>query len=87
MPTDKATKVLLATIAFALLMIAANPWLRPIPVAAQGPNYLSEAWAAIKGKADPVAARLLGAISDDVASMETYLRRIESGICTNPKIC
>ena len=34
MQTDKLTKVLLGTIAIALLMIALNPWLRPAPVGA-----------------------------------------------------
>ena len=35
MRTDKLTKVLLGIIAIALWMIALNPWLRPVPVAAQ----------------------------------------------------
>ena len=35
MTTDKLTNVLLAAIAIALLMIALNPWLRPVPIAAQ----------------------------------------------------
>jgi hypothetical protein len=35
MRTDKLTKVLLGVIAIALWMIALNPWLRPVPAAAQ----------------------------------------------------
>ncbi len=35
MRIDKLTKVLLGIIAIALWMIALNPWLRPVPVAAQ----------------------------------------------------
>ncbi len=35
MRTDKLTKVLLGIIAIALWMVALNPWLRPVPVAAQ----------------------------------------------------
>jgi hypothetical protein len=35
MNTDKLTKVLLVMIAIASWIIALNPWLRPVPVAAQ----------------------------------------------------
>ncbi len=35
MKTDKLTKVLLGVIAIALWMLALNPWLQPVPVAAQ----------------------------------------------------
>ena len=33
---DRSTKLLLTAIAIALWMIALNPWLKPVPVAAQG---------------------------------------------------
>ena len=35
MNTEKLTKILLGIIAVALWVIALNPWLRPMPVAAQ----------------------------------------------------
>ena len=35
MKTEKLTKILLGIIAIALWVIALNPWLRPMPVAAQ----------------------------------------------------
>ena len=35
MHTEKLTKVLLGIIAIALWVIALNPWLRPLPVAAE----------------------------------------------------
>lgn len=41
MTTDKPTKMLLAAIAIALWLIALNPWLRPISVAAKGDVDLS----------------------------------------------
>ena len=41
MTTDKFTKLLLAAIATALWLIALNPWIQPIPVAAQSEFYLS----------------------------------------------
>ena len=40
MKTDRLTKLLLAAIATALWIIALNPWLHPIPVAAQSESYL-----------------------------------------------
>ncbi len=35
MKTDKLTKILLGIIAIALWMLALNPWLQPMPVAAR----------------------------------------------------
>lgn len=42
MNIDKLTKNLLAAIAIALWVIALNPWMRPVPVAAQEKTDLSQ---------------------------------------------
>lgn len=45
MKTDRTTKLLLALIALGLFMNALNPWLMPMPVAAQNQDiagYLSD---------------------------------------------
>ena len=72
MKTDRITKVLLAAIATALWMIALNPWLRPMPVAAQDFSGVET---------------YLAMIQSDVSSVGTDLRRIARGVCTNSKIC
>ena len=65
---DKITKVLLAIIAFGLLMNAVNPWVRPVKVEAQDYEVLRE----------------LRDISSTLSSMESDLRRISRGTCTGP---
>jgi hypothetical protein len=42
MRTDKLTKGILVVIGLALWVIALNPWLRPLPVAAQEKTDLSQ---------------------------------------------
>ncbi len=75
MKTDKITKSLLAAIAIALWMIAMNPWLRPIPVAAEEKVDLSRVESS------------LSSIESDVSSMESELGRMQRGTCTNSKLC
>jgi hypothetical protein len=75
MNTDKVTKSLLAAIAVALWVIAMNPWLRPMPVAAQERVDLGRVESS------------LDAIQSDISSMETALGRISKGTCVNSKVC
>ena len=75
MKTDKLTKSLLVAIAIALWMIAMNPWLRPMPVAAQEKIDLSKVESS------------LSSIRNDVSNMAFDLRQMAKGFCANPKIC
>lgn len=75
MKTDRLTKVLLGIIAIALWMIALNPWLRPVHVAAQGEIDLG------------TVESYLSDIQSDVSSMESYLRQIQRGTCSDDKLC
>jgi hypothetical protein len=89
MPTDKVTKVLLATIAFALLMVAANPWLRPMPVAAQQPMptlipLVSQDNAEFHLRQ---MSSHLRQMSSHVNQIQSNVRSIYNGGCLNSKIC
>ena len=72
---DKSTKLLLALIVVALWMIALNPWLRPVSVAAAQDLDLS------------MTEYYLSSIESDLSSIESYLGRIQRGTCTNSTIC
>ena len=75
MKPDNSTKSLLGAIAIALWVIAMNPWLRPIPVAAQEKVDLSR------------VEKSLSAIESDVSYMGSALPPMANGTCTNSKIC
>ena len=79
---DKLTKLLLAAIAAALWTIAMNPWLRPMPVAAQGEIDLSNVEAYLSNIESGISST-----QSDVSSIESYLGRIQRGTCLNSKIC
>lgn len=75
MKTDTLTKSLLAAIAIALWIIAMNPWLQPMPVAAQEDVDLRRVESS------------LSSIQSDVLSMESDLGRLQRGTCSNSKLC
>ncbi len=75
MQVDKLTKTLLTFIAIALWMIAMNPWLRPLPVAAQEKVDLSQIESS------------LTSIAGDISTIKTDFGHIARGTCTNPKFC
>ena len=70
---DKSTKLLLAVIAVALWLIALNPWLQPVSVAAAQDFSMMETY--------------LAYIQTDVSSMKSDLGAIYDGICLNSTIC
>ena len=75
MKTDRTTKLLLALIAFALLLNALNPWLQPMTTSAQDNTYLVR------------MASSLSSIESDVSAIEDDVDDIEDGTCLNSTIC
>ena len=82
MTIDKFTKMIFAAIAVALWIIALNPWLRPMHVAAQGNRDLSLVESYLSDIKSDVSD-----VNDNVSSMKGDLGRLQRGTCTNGKIC
>jgi hypothetical protein len=59
MKIDKLTRIILAAIAIALWVIAINPWLHPVPVAAQQRDW------------ETSVESLLKSVQKDVARIQT----------------
>lgn len=89
MKTDKLTKMLLAAIVVALWMIALNPWLRPMPVAAQEKTDLSQVESYLSDIQSDVSSMKsdVSSMQSDISSLESDLGQIKRGTCTNDKIC
>ena len=68
---DKSTKFLLLVIGVALWIIALNPWLRPVAVAA----------------AQGHIEYYLSSIEEDLSSIESEVGKMPRGLCLNLKIC
>jgi hypothetical protein len=82
MKTDNLTKILLAVIAIALWLIAANPWLQPMPVSAQEKTDLSTVEASLSSIDNHFSS-----MENNISSMESDLSRLSRGTCTNGKVC
>jgi len=79
---DKLTKMLFAAIAIALWMIALNPWLRPMPVAAMQQMDLGDVELLLS-----IIQSNVSSIGSDISDIEDNVDDIEDGSCPNSKIC